>query len=85
MRLNKKKFARFIAIVVCVALMATVLVDFLRFPECYISTWKYQLHNDLVQEKEDAVKFYEENYVQNGRDLFGDNFEIRNVYTKGDR
>lgn len=46
------------------------LVDFIRFPEWYISTWKYQLQNDIAAGDELAVAYYENTYLSNGRILF---------------
>lgn len=46
------------------------LVDFIRFPEWYISTWKYQLQNDIAAGDELAVAYYENTYLANGRILF---------------
>lgn len=46
------------------------VIDFIRFPEWYISTWKYQLQNDIAAGDELAVAYYENTYLSNGRILF---------------
>lgn len=67
---NKKRFFGFIAAVICVGLMSILVVDFIRFPECYLPTWKYQLHNDIKKGDEMAIEYYENQYVKNNRILF---------------
>lgn len=62
------------------AVFIVFVIDFCRFTECYLPTWKYQLKNDIIRGNEKAIEFYEEKYVQNNRDLFDDDFAIRKVY-----
>ena len=50
------------------------MVDFARFPDSYLSTWRYQLENDLKQGDEEAIEYYNERYVENGRFLYGDKY-----------
>ena len=67
----------------CVTFVVIVLfifIDVFRFPECYINTWRYQLKNDIYDNNQSAIELYENVYVKNHRDLFNDNFEIRNTY-----
>jgi len=47
-------------------------VNFCRFTEQYITTYKYQLYNDLKRGDAKAVNFYQTRYVDNGRILFDD-------------
>ena len=47
-----------------------IVVDFVRFPECYLSTWKYQLENDIARGDTVAIEYYQNTYVENGRILF---------------
>lgn len=67
---DKKKFAGFVLSVAVVAAMVYISVDFIRFPECYISTWRYQLQNEIEQGNEKMVDYYEKTYIANGRELF---------------
>lgn len=69
-KLNKKKFARFICCVLAVVTVGAAAIDFIRFPECYITTWKYQLQLDIERGDEKMIEYYERNYVANGRELF---------------
>ena len=45
-------------------------VDFIRFPEKYSTTWKYQLEQDIKNGDEEAIKYYNETYTKQGKVLF---------------
>ena len=66
----KKRLSQFIIGVLAFALFAGVTIDFIRYPECYISTWKYQLQCDLEAGEEIAIEYYNNTYIANGRELF---------------
>ena len=68
--MKKKRLARFILGVLAFALFTGVAIDFIRFPECYISTWKYQLQCDLEAGEENAIEYYNNTYIANGKELF---------------
>ena len=44
-----------------------VFIDFVRFPASYVTTWKYQLQNDIKSGDETAITYYNDTYVKNGR------------------
>ena len=69
MKRIKKFIARVILAAAIVAILA-IFIDFCRFPECYATTWKYQLENDIKRGNEQAIEYYESRYVANGRVLF---------------
>lgn len=69
-RLNKRKFARFIVAVLAVGVITGVAVDTILYPECYFSTWRYQLQNDINAGDKEAVEYYNGRYIENGRELF---------------
>ena len=79
-KINWFKFTRFIFI--CLLLVAVVLFiyDFVVYPEMYLTTWKYQLKNEIYSGEQASIDLYENVYVKNNKDLFNDNFEIRNTY-----
>ena len=62
-----------LAILVLVALLAFLLTSFVNQPERYLSTWRYQLQNDIERGNEDAIEYYEDNYLSKGIYLFGEN------------
>lgn len=63
-----KKFLTVVAIVVVVVL----LIGFVKYPEMYFSTWRYQLICDIEQGDEEVIEYYETNYIANGIYLFGE-------------
>ena len=69
-KLNKKRFARFLATAITITTISGITVDFVSYPEMYLPTWKYQLQNDIKKGDAEAIKYYEETYIANGRELF---------------
>ena len=65
----KKLFMLLFVLLVIIPLLL-LTVDFIRFPECYLSTWKYQLERDIESGEETAVAYYKNTYLANGRILF---------------
>lgn len=65
-----KKIVKYIALTLTIGIAIAIFIDFCRFPECYISTWKYHLQQDIEAGDEDAIQYYNENYIENGRVLF---------------
>lgn len=61
-----KKILKILAVVAVICMT----IDFVRFPECYITTEKYQLQNAIKSGDEIAIEYYNNNYVANGRELF---------------
>ena len=76
------KFTRFIFICIFTILFSCLIYNFIKYPECYLSTWKYQLKNEIYNGDLSAISLYENVYVKNRKDLFEDNFEIRKTYIK---
>ena len=66
-----KKIKTIITLAVIIGVVYSI-VDLVRFPECYISTWRYQLKNDINQGNEAAIEYYNSFYVEKGRPLFND-------------
>lgn len=60
---------RIIKILIVIAIWL-VLIDFLRFPDCYLNTWRYQLKNEIESGNEQSIEYYQKNYVDKGRILF---------------
>jgi hypothetical protein len=66
---NKKRFAKALSCVIVVGFLTTITIDFICYPECYINTWRYQLKNEIKNGDADALKYYQETYISNGREL----------------
>lgn len=73
-KLNKKKFGMFIIMLVVVLTSVIyslkIAIDFVQFPEKYSATWKYQLANDIERGNEEAIDYYNKNYVEKGEKLW---------------
>lgn len=67
------KLFRAVLAVVLVGLLAALLTSFVSQPERYLSTWRYQLKNDIARGDEAAIEYYEENYLAKGIYLFNEN------------
>ena len=65
----KNKLEKLMFIVVIIASLA-LYVDFVRFPECYINTWRYQLKNDIKAGNQEMIDYYNNVYVKHNRVLF---------------
>lgn len=70
MKKQKKHLIRFIFYLAVAVFIVVQAVDFIRFPECYMSAWRYQLENDLAEGDPEAVEYYERVYISNDRELF---------------
>lgn len=80
LRINKGKMISRVAMLIVILLMANMGVSFAKYPEQYLTTWRYQLENDLAKGKQDAIEYYNETYVANGKQLFGDKYIVEDEY-----
>ena len=59
-----------IMFLIVVIINMIICIDFIRFPECYLTTWKYQLKNEMTAGNQDMIDYYNNVYVKNNRILF---------------
>ena len=71
-RINKGKLMSRVIMLCALLLAANMCISFAKYPEQYITTWKYQLKNDIAKGKADAIEYYNDTYVANGKYLFGE-------------
>lgn len=71
-RALKRLLFKTVLVLLVVAPLLTVYVDFCRFPEKYLTTWRYQLHNEIKSGNQESIDYYSRVYVANGIDLFED-------------
>ena len=69
---NLNRLFTSLLILTLIILCLGLCVDLCRFPEKYLTTWKYQLKNEIASGNEKAVEYYNRVYEVNGIDLFGD-------------
>ena len=67
---NPKRFITCIAALISVIVFTIFAIDFYRFPEKYITTWKYQLEYKIKQGDQEAIDYYKRVYIQNNENLF---------------
>lgn len=71
--MKKRKLNKFIMFILSIIMLGSILlltIDFFRFPECYLTTWRYQLKNDILSGNQEMIDYYNNTYVANGRILF---------------
>ena len=69
-KLDLKRFIVSIVTLIAIIFCITVAVDFCKYPEMYLTTWKYQLQNDIANGNKQAIEYYNTVYVENGIELF---------------
>lgn len=68
----------FVLVVACVG----VAVDFCRYPEKHLTTWRYQLYNEIKAGKTESIDYYNKHYTSKGIYLYGeDKTEVLNLAT----
>lgn len=70
LKIDIVRFLRFISVLILLSVVLAITVDFLRFPDCYLNTWKYQLKNEIDAGNKQSIEYYQKNYVDKGRILF---------------
>lgn len=65
-----KKLALIIYIIAVLIASVLLMIDFIRFPEFYDSVARHHLQLEIEKGDADAIKYYQENYIANGRELF---------------
>lgn len=63
-------------IVTCIGLY----IDFIRFPDKYITTWKYQLKNEIASGDQKAIEYYNKHYTSKGAYLYGEDIEPKSDF-----
>lgn len=67
-----KAIASTILAMLVIGLLMLLLTGFVKYPEKYLSTWRYHLQCDIENGDEAAIEYYQTNYVANGINLFGE-------------
>lgn len=75
-KINKGKFAAFVLTVYIAVFVVNVVVSLAKYPEEYITPWRYQMESDLAEGNEEALEYYNKTYVANGKQLFGDKYIV---------
>ena len=65
-----RKGLKVLLIIEAIVFIMCIFIDFCNFPEAYLTTWRYQLHRKVEQGDVEAVKYYQEVYLNNNRTLW---------------
>jgi len=60
-------------------ILLVFFVNFVMYPEIYLTTWRYQLYNDLKAGDVQAQEYYQNTYLKKGKILF-DDIEINELH-----
>lgn len=73
---NKKKFVRSITTllvsIALIILLVIMAVQLINYPEKYLSTWRYQLYQEIQAGDQEAIEYYQKNYLDKGIELWED-------------
>lgn len=71
-KINLNRLFCSLLILTLIITFTACITDFMRFPDKYITTWKYQLENDIQSGDMEAIEYYNRVYKSNGINLFED-------------
>ena len=71
-KINLNRLFTSLLILTLIITFTACITDFMRFPDKYITTWKYQLKNDIQSGDVEAIAYYNRVYKSNGINLFED-------------
>lgn len=71
-KINLNRLFTSLLILTLIITFTACITDFMRFPDKYITTWKYQLENDIQSGDMEAITYYNRVYKSNGINLFED-------------
>ena len=71
-KINLNRLFISLLILTSIITFTACITDFVRFPDKYITTWKYQLKNDIQSGDMEAIAYYNRVYKSNGINLFED-------------
>lgn len=79
-RIDKGKFIGRLASLCVILFALNICCNFIRYPEECLTSWKYQLENDLAKGNQEAIQYYNKTYIANGKQLFGDKYIVKDEY-----
>ena len=62
-KINLNRFFTSLLILTLIIACMGLYVDFVRFPDKYITTWKYQLKNEIASGDQKAIDYYNRGYA----------------------
>ena len=74
-KINLNRLFISLLILTSIITFTACITNFVRFPEKYITTWKYQLENDIQSGDQEAIAYYNNSYISKGVYLYGEDAE----------
>lgn len=69
-KINLNRLFASLLILTSIITFTAYTIDFMRFPDKYITTWRYQLENDIQNGDTESIAYYNRVYKSNGINLF---------------
>lgn len=71
---NKKKFIKsmstLIFSIVLIILFAIMTIELINYPEKYLTTWRYQLYQEVNAGDQEAINYYKTTYLDHNITLW---------------
>lgn len=74
-KINLNRLFASLLILTSISTCISLYIDFCRFPEKYLTTWKYQLKNEIASGDQKAIDYYNKYYTSKGVYLYGEDAE----------
>ena len=65
-KINLNRLFTGLLILTLIITFTASITDFMRFPDKYITTWKYQLKNEIASGDQKAIDYYNKYYTSKG-------------------
>lgn len=79
-KINLNRLFASLLVLTLIITFTAFITDFVRFPDKYITTWKYQLKNEISNGDQKAIDYYNKYYVSKGVYLYGENTETESDF-----
>ena len=71
---DKKKFIKsmstLILSIVLIILFSIMTIELINYPEKYLTTWRYQLHQEVNAGDQEAINYYKTTYLDHNITLW---------------
>lgn len=71
-KINLNRLFISLLLLISIITFTAYTIDFMRFPDKYITTWKYQLENEIASGDQEAIDYYNKHYTSKGVYLYGE-------------
>lgn len=79
-KINLNRLFTSLLILTLIIIFTAYITDFMRFPDKYMTTWKYQLKNEIASGDQKAIDYYNKHYTSKGVYLYGEESETESDF-----